>query len=274
MLGRGAPMAAFSFGALFATTALAHIDLVTPEARYSADSLKNAPCGPDPATNPVSSGVVTTFAPGETITVTVDEFVGHNGTIVVAIDPTGTDDFHFPSAYDDIAYPNVLAAEPDPPGGQQWAIDVTLPDAPCDPCTLQVIQIMEDGNYSNDDFYFQCADIVIDVDAPGGSGGSAGTTGPSSTSGPSSDSSGGGNADDSTGSPPAGDAGASASADGPGDGSAATSGSGGTEATGGAADGGGEGGGGGCRVGGRSGRGAMWAGVGLLLVAGSRRRRR
>jgi MYXO-CTERM domain-containing protein len=41
---------------------------------------------------------------------------------------------------------------------------VTLPDTPCEACTLQLMQVMEDGEFGPgiSDLYFQCADIVIE----------------------------------------------------------------------------------------------------------------
>lgn len=187
--GRGL-LAAGGLGAacLWSVSASAHIELTSPPARYGLDYQKNAPCGPNPATAPAPSGAVTVYQGGETITLSIDEYVGHTGSMRVAIDPTGTDAFQLPTSYDDLQGPNILGAFDDPGGGGAVDLQVTLPDEPCDPCTLQVIQIMEDGSFSNDDFYFQCADIVIEgaaatggddtggVDTGGGSA-SAGTDG-------------------------------------------------------------------------------------------------
>jgi hypothetical protein len=135
------------------------------------DAQKDAPCGADPASPPGVVGGVTVYEAGETITLTIDEFVGHTGSLRVAIDPTGTDAFALPASYDDLSGPNILASFDDASGAIEHQLEVTLPSEPCDPCTLQVIQIMEDGNFSADDFYFQCADIVIEA-AGGGTDGS------------------------------------------------------------------------------------------------------
>ena len=215
----GVPMIALGLGASWSGDAAAHIHLTSPPARYPMDAQKDAPCGADPAAPPAVVGGVTVFQAGETITLTVDEFVGHSGSLRVAIDPTGTDTFEFPTSYDDLSGPNILASFDDPGGMSEHQLEVKLPDEPCDPCTLQVIQFMEDGSFSNDDFYFQCADIVIE----GVGGATDGTdSGPSDdTAGSASASATGSGGDDSgdDGAATGGTAGnADAGDDGPGDG--------------------------------------------------------
>lgn len=156
---------------LWAAPAAAHIELLAPAARYSPDQQKSEPCGhPD---NPPGAGPVATYQAGETITIQFDEFVDHGGHFRVALDPTGTDAFASPTGFEDFYNsPEVLLDEiPDMAGGM-YSVDVTLPDVPCDPCTLQLIQVMNDGAWGpgNSDLYFQCADIVIE----GAGGGTAG----------------------------------------------------------------------------------------------------
>lgn len=175
MICRAAP----AFGLLlFALPALAHIELDAPAPRSNDGDNKWCPCGgggdgtransgcavsdSDPARGP-SSG---TFAPGATVTLRWRETVGHTGRFRVAFDDDGADQADF----DD----NVLADIADPAGGDgntgagnQWSIDVTLPETPCEGCTLQLVQVM---NGNPDDpvpslfgtsTYYQCADLVI-----------------------------------------------------------------------------------------------------------------
>jgi MYXO-CTERM domain-containing protein len=156
---------------LWALPAAAHVALLTPMARYSQDYQKSEPCGhPD---NPPGAGPVATYQAGETITIQFEEFVDHGGHYRVALDPTGTDSFTSPTGFTDFYNsPGVLLDEiPDMAGGM-YSVDVTLPDVPCDPCTLQLIQVMNDGSWGpgTSDLYFQCADIVIE----GAGGGTAG----------------------------------------------------------------------------------------------------
>jgi MYXO-CTERM domain-containing protein len=180
------PMAALFLVGTWSASATAHIHLLSPPARYPMDAQKDAPCGADPASPPGVVGGVTVYEAGETITLTIDEFVGHTGSLRVAIDPTGTDAFALPASYDDLSGPNILASFDDASGAIEHQLEVTLPSEPCDPCTLQVIQIMEDGNFSADDFYFQCADIVIEAAGGGTDGSDSGpsddTAGPADTS--------------------------------------------------------------------------------------------
>ena len=163
---------------LWASTAEAHIELMTPAARYSPDQQKSEPCGAPG--NPPGSGPVATYQAGETITVEFEEFVDHGGHFRIALDPTGTDAFTSPTAFDDFYNsPEVLLDEiPDMAGGV-YSIEVTLPDTPCDPCTLQLIQVMQDGEFGpgTSDLYFQCSDIVIEGTGAGSTGGDTGTAG-------------------------------------------------------------------------------------------------
>jgi hypothetical protein len=166
---------------LASSNAFAHIELQVPLNRYSdikSGDNKSCPCGsgttnrscrkPEEFSDPNRSvDRATTFAPGDTITVRFDEYVGHAGRYRVAFDPDGAD-------LDDFNQ-NILLDEQDPRGnagnmgeGSMWEFQVTLPDMTCDNCTLQLIQVM-DGNITDPVLnpadrggtYFQCADIVL-----------------------------------------------------------------------------------------------------------------
>ena len=68
----------------------AHFMLTTPASWDNQGSLgdpqKSAPCGQaDPGTPPVVTGAVTTFHPGDTVTITIDEKVTHPGHYRVAL---------------------------------------------------------------------------------------------------------------------------------------------------------------------------------------------
>jgi hypothetical protein len=173
---------------LLSGSASAHIELQTPLNRYSdikSGDNKSCPCGsgttnrscrnPEEFSDPDrSADRATTFAPGDTITVQFDEYVGHSGRYRIAFDPDGADldDFN----------ENILLDEPDPVGSMGnigddsiWEFQVTLPEMTCDNCTLQLIQVM-DGNTTDEVLnpvdrggtYFQCADIVLANGTPTG----------------------------------------------------------------------------------------------------------
>jgi hypothetical protein len=173
---------------LLSTNASAHIELQLPLNRYSdikAGDNKSCPCGsgttnrscrkPEEFADPDrSEDRVTTFAPGDTITVRFDEYVGHGGRYRIAFDPDG--------ASLDAFNENILLDEPDPSGnvgnmgqGSMWQFQVTLPNMTCDNCSLQLIQVM-DGNtvdpvlnpVDRGGTYFQCADIVLANGTPAG----------------------------------------------------------------------------------------------------------
>ena len=185
-----APSAAFAlFVQLLASSAAAHIELQAPMNRYSdikSGDNKSCPCGsgttnrscrkPEEFSDPDrSADRATTFAPGDSIIVRFDEYVGHSGRYRIAFDPDGADldDFN----------ENILLDEPDPVGSagnigedSLWEFEVILPDMTCDNCTLQLIQVM-DGNTTDKvqnpvdrgGTYFQCADIVLaEGTLPGG----------------------------------------------------------------------------------------------------------
>jgi hypothetical protein len=207
---------AAAVGPLLATSpVLAHIDLIDPPARAhgtaaagdtSVDQNTNQKAGPcGQVANGRNAERVTTYAPGQTITVVVNEETNHDSYIRVAIDLDGDDDFQlrepvapatsFPPETADVA----LAAEESLDSEQLLSvyresntmngflheIEVTLPNETCDNCTLQVIQLMYN---SPQIYYFQCADIVIS-EAGAGSGdagvgeGGAGSPGSAGASG-------------------------------------------------------------------------------------------
>src|SRR5258706_15682682 len=74
------------------STASAHIAMTYPAPRTSA--LKTGPCG---AAGSTRGTTVTTFDPGQTITVEWDETVAHPGHYRIAFDDNGDDVFKNPN---------------------------------------------------------------------------------------------------------------------------------------------------------------------------------
>lgn len=152
---------------LAAWPAAAHVRLVAPISRYG-DEMKFGPCGRLGGARTLSP---TTFTPGQVITVTFDEFINHPGYYRVAFDPDGHDDLAPPSydagslAWSSPAGVQLLADRiPDAAVGlTHGEVVVTLPEVECDRCTLQLIQVMTDKPPfdGGDDFYYQCADLVL-----------------------------------------------------------------------------------------------------------------
>jgi hypothetical protein len=179
------PIASFPFLAaafvLVPGVAHAHITLNDPQARNPADDLKAGPCGlatGDARTTDPEK--ITTYTAGETIEIQFTETVQHNSHYRVQLSSTGNAGFVDPTGYDDRELgPNDLyQSEDDPaPGGftpEEHTIEVTLPNEPCEECTLQLIQVMTDKapfTAGGDDIYYQCADIVILPGEGGGTGG-------------------------------------------------------------------------------------------------------
>jgi len=203
-----AAMLAASF---FATGANAHISLEQGGTHLSRDGdqqLKAAPCGLAGSTRGTH---IYTYAPGQTIDVSLVEYVPHPSYFRIAFDQDGDDGFKDPATILPI---DPTRKCPDGPGDHCGASDyyntpevlpnmdylnphiptdfstpkytwqVTFPDVECDNCTLQVIQVMEDDAFHGPydptpgvgvaDVYHQCIDIVLKKDADGGVGSTSG----------------------------------------------------------------------------------------------------
>ena len=135
----------------------AHIRLDVPENRYNDQ--KNGPCG---AVDDRRTDRVTVYEPGETITVRWEETIKHPSHFRIAFSAEGTADFEDPADFNDY-YTNdaVLLDEiPDRDTPGFFEAQITLPEEPCEDCTLQLMQIMYDKSLA-DAFYWQCADIEL-----------------------------------------------------------------------------------------------------------------
>ena len=299
---------AFCVPMTLSAASFAHVDLSSPTPRAHGETegnLKSGPCG---QTTNGRTANVTVFEPGQTITVTWNEYIDHPAYYRVAFDDDGDDGFVTrtdgqtdPAADDpeaveaalnmDAQILAIVTEQNDTTAGASTdvrSVDVTLPNITCETCTLQLIQYMYNNPAQG---YFQCADIALraagsssDADAgPSGQGGSAdasdaGAAAAAGAGGAPSDGSGG------TGTSSAGTGGGSSTpAPSPGSGGAAgstgaASGGSGPAGTGGSApvtpDDGDDGG---CSIATRSGSGAGGAGVVTLLALGlgwvARRRR-
>ena len=171
-------------GSVLPRVATAHFVLQSPaswrEQGQFGDPQKVGPCGDDedPA---APTGIVTTYAPGETITITFDERIYHPGHYRVALAVTDRSELPPPPAVledqdsdcgsTEIQNPPVFpvladgmlvhAAEFSGP----MSFQVTLPsDVTCTKCTLQVIEFM--SSHGAPCFYHHCADIAIQAYAP------------------------------------------------------------------------------------------------------------
>ena len=137
--------------------------LSSPPAMYEQSALgdpqKAPPCGDNG--NAVATGTITTFSPGETITVEIDETIFHPGHYRIALainDPSelpepppvtpGTTDCGSAPIDDDPSFP-VLAdgifLHSEPFAGPQ-SIEITLPDdVTCDACSR--ILVWDEENF-------------------------------------------------------------------------------------------------------------------------------
>jgi hypothetical protein len=131
---------------------------------------------------------VTTFHAGETVTVKLQETIYHPGYFRISIaetraadatskefpDPALTDseNCHFDRAavktapHDAVLADGLFMVSAQSSENRSLTQTITLPNKPCDKCTLQVVQVME-GHPASSCFYFHCAEIEI-LPAQGG----------------------------------------------------------------------------------------------------------
>ncbi|MEY4511171.1 MAG: hypothetical protein RLZZ450_3293 [Pseudomonadota bacterium] len=185
---------------LFSTARVeAHFRLEQPPSWLHEDEVggpqKGSPCGPgnrmlilgDDVQPVPTSGAVTSFSPGQTVTLELEETVYHPGYFRVSLARTTaaratTMDFPNPPLTDPVdchfdakavatgAHGNVLAdglfmIEGQEGTNRSLKPSVTLPDEPCADCTLQIVQVME-GHPGSSCFYYHCADIKIVAQNP------------------------------------------------------------------------------------------------------------
>lgn len=174
-----------------ATPVHAHIRMEGLEARTKEQ--KVAPCGL--ADTEWGATKVYEFEPGETIEVTINEYIPHPGYFRIAFDKDGDDGFEDPETIQPVDPNRTKVNERDKDTGSDfckndavlmdnldahitasqstYTYEVKLPDVECERCTLQVIQVMEDvihGPYNlvvegfpfdMEDLYHQCVDMTL-----------------------------------------------------------------------------------------------------------------
>jgi hypothetical protein len=201
--------------AVLASTAVvrpaqAHFILLKPDSWVNEDQSavgggapqKGGPCGPggyDDVQPVPMSQKVTTVHVGDVVHVQWQTTIPHDGYFRISLDPkhepsaaTMADfpDPHFADAtacsFDSMseqtgAHDNVLMDGIDPNSSMQ---DVTIPNKPCDKCTLQVIMVMKDHGPPNC-IYYHCANLqILAADGSAGTGsGGMGTGGANAGSG-------------------------------------------------------------------------------------------
>jgi hypothetical protein len=172
------PACALSLSLVTPSLVSAHFVLQSPASWRVQDALgypqKTGPCGNEGGG--AETGVVTTYAPGETITITLDEVIYHPGHYRVALavndrdelpaDPPVTPEVGDPCGSVPIAETPVFPVLADgalvhtAPFSEPRTIQVTLPsDVTCTTCTLQVLEFM--SSHGQPCFYYHCADIAI-----------------------------------------------------------------------------------------------------------------
>ena len=181
-------LAVLAVGLLLQGSARAHFVLQAPANWADQDGTgspqKSAPCGQaDPGVTANPTGTVTAFAPGDSVTVTINEVVTHPGHYRVALSTTGQSGLPADPTVTAVGTDQCgMAATQNPPvfpvladgmldhtsafsGSQSFT--VTLPsDVTCTSnCVLQVIEFM--SSHGAPCFYHHCADITIQAGGAG-----------------------------------------------------------------------------------------------------------
>ena len=161
----------------------AHFTLRSPASWRVQDPLGNpqkvGPCGNEGTVATI--GAVTAFAPGETITITLDETIFHPGhyRVALAVNDRSELPAEPPVSPGTTACGSAPIMEPPvfpvladgvlqhtEPFTETRFIQVTLPsDVTCAHCTLQVLEFM--SNHGAPCFYHHCADISIGAGGAG-----------------------------------------------------------------------------------------------------------
>ena len=216
---------------LSAGAAHAHFKLIKPASWIVESDLgdpqKAGPCGPE-GSGGMMTDEITTVEAGSTLEIEYVETIHHPGWFRISLDEDRSkfEDIEFPSSsncnYDMSTVPeephgNVLAdglAKDENLGGSNRTFKetITIPDTPCEKCTLQIIQVMADAIHSPPGcIYYHCADLKI-VAAGGGSPGGAGAAAPGGAAGATGAASGGSGGSSAAGTSASASAGTSGSA--------------------------------------------------------------
>jgi MYXO-CTERM domain-containing protein len=194
--GLAAPAAAAAV--LFTSqSAEAHFQLLNPppwiQQDFAGDPQKASPCGTDAQNAGTLTNDVTSYAPGQTVTLHFVETIAHDGWFRISLSYKNRTDLNDPpyqtyasgimagwsedAGIENPAVPPVLvdglfkhtANSITTP--KDYTYDLKLPMEPCDKCTLQVEQIMLNHPVNQTDgpfTYHHCADISIVAGADGG----------------------------------------------------------------------------------------------------------
>ncbi len=171
---------------LIGTNAFAHIKMTYPPEALVVNDMTGDPQKGGPCSTGTASGRVTTFTAGEKVKVTwKDAMFFHPGHFRISIaenrsklvTPTPVVTNNDCKSVEVQAAPKLPVVADGLYAGHTTAgtyeQEITIPDMPCDKCTLQLTQFML--QHAPDCFYYHCADIKI-VAKPGGT--DAGVTPP------------------------------------------------------------------------------------------------
>ncbi len=142
-----------------------HAFITSHVPRTEQYDIKEGPCG---LADAAWGAAVYRYAPGDTLSLTWDEYIDHPGYYRIAFDPDGGEGLVDPADFEDFYTNDLVLADDiaDRDGGGEYSHEVQLPDEPCETCTLQLVQVMTDKAPYGDgnDLYYGCVDLVLDPD--------------------------------------------------------------------------------------------------------------
>lgn len=136
--------------ALAPSLSFGHARLISPTPRNNNAGIKVGPCGNVPRT-----GVNTTWTVGQTVTIEWEETINHPGKFLFAISPANDQGFE-----NNMVKMVLDDQDQGVPLPHKFSTTIVVPNIPCENCTFQMIQSMEE-NPNNPTYYYSCADIRI-----------------------------------------------------------------------------------------------------------------
>lgn len=160
--------------------ASAHTLLVNPPPLIDEDDAKVGPCGCTFGGGGIecpTDYAITELEAGSEIMVSWDETINHTGNFRIAFAPV-TPEAATVADFDDAA---LQVTVDDTLNGGLFAQAFTIPDVPCDLCTIQVRQFMEGAA---EPYYFTCGAVrIVTETGQGGGSPTGGTTSATTTTG-------------------------------------------------------------------------------------------
>lgn len=155
----------FALTLFLPSLAWSHARLISPVPRNNNAGIKTGPCGG------LARGTPLTLTAGANLTVQWEETIQHPGRYYISFSPANDQGF------ENNRLATIIDTQDTPVTGptHKYSTNIVVPNVPCETCTLQLIQSMEE-NPQAPTFYYSCADIRIVSASTGGGNSSQGSS--------------------------------------------------------------------------------------------------